>query len=47
MKDEMAKTCRMHGKMTNAYKILVQKPEGKKSLGRLRCRWKVIKGILE
>jgi len=27
------------GEMRNAYKILVQKPEGKRLLGRPRCRW--------
>jgi len=27
------------GKMRNAYKILVRKPEWKKPLGRHRCRW--------
>jgi len=25
--------------MRNAYKILVGKPEGKRPLGRTRCRW--------
>jgi hypothetical protein len=25
--------------MRNAYRILVRKPEGKRPLGRLRCRW--------
>jgi hypothetical protein len=29
---------RMEGKM-NAYRILVGKPEGKKTLGRVRRRW--------
>jgi hypothetical protein len=28
------------GEMINACKILVGKPEGKRPLGRLRCRWK-------
>jgi hypothetical protein len=28
------------GEVRNAYKILVGKPEGKKPLGRHRCRWK-------
>jgi hypothetical protein len=28
------------GEVRNAYKILVGKPEGKRSLGRRRCRWK-------
>jgi hypothetical protein len=27
------------GEMRNAYKILVEKPEGKRSLGRPRRRW--------
>jgi hypothetical protein len=27
------------GQMRNAYKILVGKPEGKRPLGRSRCRW--------
>jgi hypothetical protein len=26
---------------TNAYRILVRKPEGKRPLGRCRCRWEV------
>jgi hypothetical protein len=26
--------------MRNAYKILVEKPEGMRPLGRTRCRWK-------
>jgi hypothetical protein len=26
--------------MRNAHKILTRKPEGKRPLGRLRCRWK-------
>jgi len=31
--------------MRNAYKILVGKPEGKRPLGRPRCRWEVNIGI--
>jgi hypothetical protein len=27
------------GKKKNAYRLLVGKPEGKKPLGRPRCRW--------
>jgi hypothetical protein len=27
------------GEMRNAYKILIRKPEGKRPLGRPRCRW--------
>jgi hypothetical protein len=40
--------------MKNAYKILVGKPEGKRPLGRSRCRWEdnidraiILKWILE
>jgi hypothetical protein len=29
----------MHVEMTNAYNILVGKPEGKRPFGRPRCRW--------
>jgi hypothetical protein len=29
------------GSMENAYKILIRKPERKKSLGRARHRWEV------
>jgi hypothetical protein len=29
----------MHREKRNAYRILVGKPEGKKPLGRPRCRW--------
>jgi hypothetical protein len=28
------------GERRGAYRVLVGKPEGKKSLGRTRCRWK-------
>jgi hypothetical protein len=31
------------GKMTNTYKILVRKLEGKRPLGKLRHRWKGIR----
>jgi hypothetical protein len=27
------------GEKTNAYRIFLGKPEGKRPLGRLRCRW--------
>jgi hypothetical protein len=30
--------CRTKGEKKNAYRILVGKPEGKRPLGRLRCR---------
>jgi hypothetical protein len=36
------------GKKINAYRILVGKPEGKRPLGRLRCKWvDNLKWILE
>jgi hypothetical protein len=31
------------GETRNEYKILVGKPEGKRPLGRLRCRWEDIR----
>jgi hypothetical protein len=35
----MGRTCSTNGEKRNAYKILVGKPQGKRPLGRLRCRW--------
>jgi hypothetical protein len=35
----MDRACSTNGKKRNAYRILVGKPEGKRSLGRPRCRW--------
>jgi hypothetical protein len=35
----MGKACSTNGETRNAYRILVGKPEGKKPLGRPRCRW--------
>jgi hypothetical protein len=34
VKDGMGKACSKHGKVCNAHKILVEKPEWKRSLGR-------------
>jgi hypothetical protein len=30
------------GEIRNAYKIMVEKPEGKTTLGKLTCRWRII-----
>jgi hypothetical protein len=35
----MGRTCNTNGEKRNAYTILMGKPEGKKPLGRPRCRW--------
>jgi hypothetical protein len=35
----MGKACSTNGEKRNAYRILVGKPEGKRSLGRPRRRW--------
>jgi hypothetical protein len=35
----MGRACSTNGAKRNAYRILVEKPEGKKPLGRPRRRW--------
>jgi hypothetical protein len=35
----MGRACRSIGEKKNKYKILVENPEGKRQLGRLRRRW--------
>jgi hypothetical protein len=35
----MGRACSTNGEKRNAYRILVGKPVGKRSLGRPRCRW--------
>jgi hypothetical protein len=35
----MGRACSTNGEKRNAYRILVGKPEGKRPLGRSRCRW--------
>jgi hypothetical protein len=37
--DEMGKACSTNGGKRNTYRILVEKPEGKRPLGRTRRRW--------
>jgi hypothetical protein len=35
----MGRGCSTHGENTNAFRFLMGKPEGKRPLGRPRCRW--------
>jgi hypothetical protein len=35
----MGKACITHGEKRNAYRVLVEKPEGKRQLGRPRRMW--------
>jgi hypothetical protein len=37
--DEMGRACSTNGETRNAYRILVEKPEGKRPLGRPTRRW--------
>jgi hypothetical protein len=37
--DEMGRACRKNGEKRNPYRILVEKPERKRPLGRPRRRW--------
>jgi hypothetical protein len=39
MLDEMGWACSTNREQRNRYRILVGKPEGKRPLGRPRCRW--------
>jgi hypothetical protein len=35
----MGRACSTYGERRGAYRVLVRKPEGKRPLGRSRCRW--------
>jgi hypothetical protein len=37
--NEVGGACGTHGRGEKVYKVLVGKPEGKRPLGRPRCRW--------
>jgi hypothetical protein len=39
MSQEMGRACNTSGEKRNAYRILVGKLEGKRPLGKPRCRW--------
>jgi hypothetical protein len=39
MVGEMARTCSMYRRETNAYDISVEKPKGRRPLGKPRRRW--------
>jgi hypothetical protein len=40
--DDMSGSCSTHGNMRNIYKILVEKPKGKRPLGRPKHKWEII-----
>jgi hypothetical protein len=42
----MSGACGTHGEMRNACKILVGNPEGKRPVGRPKCRWEGLKEIV-
>ena len=35
----MGEACSAYGKRKSVYRVLLEKPEGKRSLGRPSCRW--------
>jgi hypothetical protein len=39
-KNEIGRACNADGEQRGMYRVLVGKPEGKRPLGRPRCRWK-------
>ena len=38
-KNEMGEACSTYGERRGVYRVLVAKPEGKRPLGRPKCRW--------
>jgi hypothetical protein len=38
-KNEIGRACSTYGERRGVYRVLVGKPEGKRPLGRPRCRW--------
>jgi hypothetical protein len=46
--DEIGRACSMHGVKTNVYRILVEEPEGKRSLGRPKRKGRItLKRVLD
>jgi len=39
LKNEMGRTCSTYRQRRGVYRVLMRKPEVKRPLGRLRCRW--------
>jgi hypothetical protein len=39
MEDDVNGTRSTHGEWRGVYRVLVRRPEGKRPLGRPRCRW--------
>jgi hypothetical protein len=47
MENEIGGACSTHGEESGVHRLLVGKPEGKRSLGRPRRRWEDIKMDLQ
>jgi hypothetical protein len=39
MKDEMGEVCSTYGEEESVCRVLVERPGGKRAVGRSRCRW--------